>query len=258
MHSPTLHLDRIDAVLVDADHVVVDTARLHGAAWQQVFDEFLSRHCADEDVTVPGFDPIEDYFRYADGRPATETVREFLTARGVKIPEESRDRHADTVHSLAARKSSYVLTELRRTGVRTFPSAVTLLRNLRERGIRTAAVSASRNCTHILSCAQLTKLFDLKLDSIDAAIAGLPALPDPAVMLEATHRLGVSPRRTAVLTSSPVMAQAAWNGCFEPIIAVDRFGLRSRLYTVGAHVVVNECDELTIAGHRGRAILARG
>jgi beta-phosphoglucomutase-like phosphatase (HAD superfamily) len=255
-NSPTLHLDRVDAVLVDADSVVVDTARLHGGAWQKVFDDFLQRHNEHTGLEIPSFDMTADYWRYADGRPGTEAVRSFLTARGITLRETSADRHADTVQSLAARKNARFLEELRQWGVRTFASAVTLLRNLKERGVRTAALSTSRNCAQVLACAHVAGAFDIRVDGIDAALAGLPACPDPGMLLEATHRLGVSPRRSAVMTTAPLMVEAAWNGCFEPIIGVDRRDERSELYRLGAHVVVNDLDELTVSGRRQHQVLA--
>lgn len=256
-NSPTLHLDRIDAVLVDADDVVVDTARLHGAAWQKVFDAFLRRHSERSGMEIPSFDMSADYWRYADGRTGTEAVRNFLTARGIALSETSTDRDADTVQSLAARKNTKFLEELREWGVRTYASAVGLLRDFKERGVRTAALSSSRNCAQVLACAHASGLFDIRVDGIDAALAGLPPCPDPATLLEATHRLGVSPRRSAVVTTTPLMVEAAWNGCFEPIIGVDRRDERSELYRLGAHVVVNDLDELTVSGRRHHQVLAR-
>ena len=36
--------DRYDAVLLDMDGVITDTARLHAACWKQMFDEYLGVH----------------------------------------------------------------------------------------------------------------------------------------------------------------------------------------------------------------------
>jgi beta-phosphoglucomutase-like phosphatase (HAD superfamily) len=255
-HSPTLHLDRVDAVLFDIDDVVVDTTRLHASAWGRVFDEFLRRLGDRTGLELPPFDVPADYQRYGDGRPGAETVRRFLTARGITLPETSPDHDADTIQTLAARKNARFLEELRTSGVRAFQSAVVLLRELRERGVRAAAVSCGRNCAQVLACAHVADLFHIRVDGIDAALAGLPPSPDPAVLLEATHRLGVSPRRTAVITSCPAAVEAAWYGCFEPIVGVDRHGDRSDLYRPGAHVVVKDLEELNLSGRRQQPLLA--
>lgn len=255
-NCPTLHLDRIDAVLFDTDDVVVDTSRMHAAAWYQVFEDFLARRRAHTGLELPGFDVPADYQRYADGRPGAEAVRRFLTARGISLRETSADPAADTVQSLAARKSARFLEELRQSGVRAFPAAVALVRELRERGVRTAALSSGRNCSQVLGAARVDDMFDIRVDGMDAALSGLPPCPDPAMFLEATNRLGVSPRRTAVITSSPPEVEAAWYGCFEPIVGIDRHGDRSDLYRLGAHVVVNGVGELTVSGRRQQPLLA--
>jgi beta-phosphoglucomutase-like phosphatase (HAD superfamily) len=35
--------DRYDAVLLDLDGVITDTANLHAACWKQMFDEYLQK-----------------------------------------------------------------------------------------------------------------------------------------------------------------------------------------------------------------------
>lgn len=243
--------------MVDADDVVVDAERLHAVAWQRTFEEFLRRRTRNGE-RVPGFEVPADYLRYAQGRSGTDTVQDFLTARGMSIPIWSTDPEVDTVQSLAARKDLWFVREVRAQGARPFPAAVELLHELRARGIRTATVSWSRSGQQLLASAHVADLFDVILDGIDVAALGLPPSPDPAVLLEATHRLGVTPRRTAVVTGRPAEVAAAWNGSFEPIVAVDRHGRRGELYEAGAHVVVNDLADLMIVGrHHERSLVRR-
>ncbi|WP_020573906.1 HAD family hydrolase [Actinopolymorpha alba] len=254
-NCPTLHLDRIDAVVFDTDDVVVDTARLHSAAWKRTFDDFLHRHGEHTGVLLPPFEPPADYLRAADGQSGIEGVRRFLSNRGISIPEFSTDPAAETVQSLAATKDAWFLEEVRRLRITPYPSTVELLRELRARGTRTAAVSESRNSSQVLAAAGVADLFDVQVDGVDAAVLGLPSRPDPALLLEATRRLGVSPRRSAALTSSLAGVEAAWSGCFEPIMGVDRHGEKSNLYRLGAHVVVADLAELTVSGERQPQVL---
>src|SRR5437763_3637855 len=85
----------ITACLFDLDGVLTSTAELHMAAWKQTFDDFLrQREGAD-------FAPFteDDYVEHVDGRPRADGVRDFLAARGITLPEGSRDDPptADTV-----------------------------------------------------------------------------------------------------------------------------------------------------------------
>ena len=38
--------DRYDAVLLDLDGVITDTASVHAACWKQMFDEYLQKRAA--------------------------------------------------------------------------------------------------------------------------------------------------------------------------------------------------------------------
>ena len=67
--------DHIRAVLFDLDGVITQTARVHAAAWKQMFDDFLHRR--DGDGYVP-FDAGEDYDSYVDGKPRADGTRSFL------------------------------------------------------------------------------------------------------------------------------------------------------------------------------------
>lgn len=75
---------RIDAALFDLDGVLTPTALVHRAAWSQMFNAFL----ADERGQAPYTD--DDYFAHVDGKPRYDGVRDFLTSRGISLPEETR------------------------------------------------------------------------------------------------------------------------------------------------------------------------
>ena len=39
--------DRYDAVLLDLDDVITDTANMHATCWKQMFDAYLQQHAAE-------------------------------------------------------------------------------------------------------------------------------------------------------------------------------------------------------------------
>jgi beta-phosphoglucomutase-like phosphatase (HAD superfamily) len=85
------------------------------------------------------------------------------------------------------------------TAPRPFPASGVFVRRLRERGLRTAAVSASRNIVPVPKAAAVRDLFDAEVAGVQADGLGLAGRPDTALFLEAARRLGVAPTRAAVV-----------------------------------------------------------
>jgi len=147
---------RFDAVAFDLDGVITDTARIHFQAWQQTFDALFEGHTRRTGATFAPF-TLEDYHSYIDGRPREDAIRAFLSARvvGIEDGSEADGPEAETVHGLAKRKDGLFLERMRSKGVDVYPSTVALIRRLRALGLRTAVVSASRNCREVLQAARL-------------------------------------------------------------------------------------------------------
>ena len=74
----------VSACLFDLDGVLTDTARIHAAAWEEIFDDFLARH------GERPFDAVRDYDEYVDGRPRLDGVRSFLASRSITLPRAAR------------------------------------------------------------------------------------------------------------------------------------------------------------------------
>ena len=83
--------DQYDAVLLDLDGVITDTASVHAACWKQMFDEYLRKRAAQRGEAFRPFDIATDYRLYVDGKPRYDGVRDFLTSRGIQLPEGSAD-----------------------------------------------------------------------------------------------------------------------------------------------------------------------
>ena len=91
--------DRCDAVLLDLDGVITDTASVHAACWKQMFDEYLQKRATQRSEVFRPFDTAADYRLYVDGKPRFDGVRDFLTSRGIELPEGTPDDppNAETV-----------------------------------------------------------------------------------------------------------------------------------------------------------------
>lgn len=238
------------AVLFDLDGVVTDTARLHAQAWKRLFDDFLRRRAAEGYEPFRPFDQEADYHGYVDGKPRHEGVRSFLAARGITLPEgEPGDGPRSlTVHGLGAQKDALFKRRMSRDGVQVFASTVTLIRRLRERGVKTAVVTSSRNGREVLRAAGIEGLFDVRLDGADAEAWGLKGKPHADMFLKAAELLGVAPGHALVVEDAVAGVESARRGGFGLIVGVDRGGCREALAAHGADVVVADLGELDVAG----------
>lgn len=240
------------AAIFDMDGVVTDTAGVHAEAWRQMFDAVLPQLT---DGEARPFDPSDEYRRLVDGRSREDGVRAVLTERGLSLAE---GRPTDpptrrTVHGLANRKQKLFVALLARGGVRAFPSTVMLLKRMRHSGMPIALVTASRNSNSVLTAAGVFDLFDAVVDGNDAERLHLPGKPDPAMFLEAAHRLAMSPTECVVVEDAVAGVAAARRGGFAVVVGVDRTGNRTRLLEAGADLVVPDLASVDLSSLIGRA-----
>src|SRR5215469_4581038 len=144
--------DRFDAVLLDLDGVITDTASIHAACWKQMFDEYLQKRAAKRGEVFRPFDLAVDYRLYVDGKPRFDGVRDFLASRGIKLPEGSPNDLAETetVGGLGNRKNDLVNKIIEQAGVKPYEGSVKLIRKLRHRAFKIAVVTSSQNCAAVL------------------------------------------------------------------------------------------------------------
>jgi len=241
-------LGHLDAVIFDMDGVVTETAVVHAAAWKRLFDEFLERRAGDSGEPFVPFDDRSDYERYVDGKNRYDGVRSFLGSRGISLPEGDPGDAPDqeTVCGLGNRKDGYFLAHVREKGVRAYESTVGLIRELRQRGVRIAIVTASRNADEVLAAAGVGDLFDERVDGVVAADLGLAGKPDPATYNEAAARLGVDRARAAVVEDAISGVESGKRGGFGLVVGVARSGQDEALRQAGADVVVSDLGELAL------------
>ncbi|WP_084700701.1 HAD family hydrolase [Streptacidiphilus anmyonensis] len=232
-------IESLAGAVFDTDGVLTDTAALHAMAWKAAFDDLLRRlpQGAAEESRAP-FDIATDYPRHVDGRSREDGVRAFLASRALTGLD------AEAMERLASRKDRIYLALLRHEGAPPRPGVVDLLVALREQGVATAVVSASRHCALVVAAAGLTDLFDARVDGVDAERLRLAGKPDPALFLEAARRLGAAPDRTMVVEDALVGVEAGRRGGFAPVVGVDRGAGADGLREHGADVVVKDLTEL--------------
>jgi beta-phosphoglucomutase family hydrolase len=236
----------IRACLFDLDGVLTQTAKVHAAAWQQMFDEFLRRRSEATDEPFVPFDPGAEYRKYVDGKRREDGTRSFLESRGITLPEGDADDPADaeTVHGLSSRKNELVMELIERDGVQTFEGSVRYVRAVRDAGLACAVVSSSANTEAVLAATGITDLFEARIDGLIAAERGLRGKPEPDTFLAGAEAVGVSPAQAAVFEDAIAGVAAGHAGHFGIVIGVDRVGQREQLLASGADLVVDDLAEL--------------
>lgn len=238
--------ERYDAVLFDLDGVLTDTAGVHAACWKRTFDEFLRRLADRSGARVDPFDDEKDYLLYVDGKRRRDGVRDFLRSRGIELPEGSPDDppDAETVCGVGNRKNELVSEALLGGGFDVYQGSVTLVRALRDAGVKTGVVSSSANCAAVLRVAGIDDLFDVRVDGKLAAELDLPGKPAPDAFLEAARRLGVAVKRAVVVEDAISGVQAGREGGFGLVIGVARHDDPDALREKGADLVVSDLADL--------------
>jgi beta-phosphoglucomutase family hydrolase len=238
--------DGVNTCLFDLDGVLTQTAKVHAAAWKQMFDEYLRRRAERTGDEFVPFDERGDYDAYVDGKPRYEGVQSFLESRGIDLPrgKPTDPPDAETVDGLGNRKNEIVLKLIHERGVEPYQGSVRYLHAAREAGLRRAVVSSSTNCKDVLEAAGIEELLEVRMDGVVAEREHLRGKPAPDTFLKAAEMLGSEPRDCAVFEDALAGVEAGRAGNFGCVVGVDRVGQAQALKEHGADVVVKDLAEL--------------
>ena len=232
--------------LFDLDGVLTKTAKVHDAAWKEMFDDFLRDRSRQTGQPFVPFDPVKDYDEYVDGKPREDGTRAFLASRGIDLPEggEGDPPEAQTIHGLSNRKNQIVLQRIHTDGVEAYEGSVRYVRAVRDAGLRRAVVSSSANAHDVLVAAGIEDLFETRIDGVVAERDHLRGKPAPDTFLAGARALGLEPPAAAVFEDALAGVAAGRAGGFGCVVGVDRAGQADELRRHGADVVVTDLAEL--------------
>lgn len=179
----------IQGVIFDLDGVIVSTDNCHYLAWKKMADE----------EGIPFDRTINERLR---GVSRMESLSIILEKAAKSYTEEEKQ-------AMAARKNGYYVELIGSlTPDDMLPGAMATLNLLKEKGIRIAIGSSSRNTPIILRQLQLENTFDAVADG--NAITN--SKPDPEVFLLAAKLLGLKPENCLVVEDADAGVQAALAG----------------------------------------------
>lgn len=172
----------LKGAIFDLDGVVVDTVPLHFKAWKRLFEGYGRPFT------------FEDYKAKVDGIPRLDGARAIL-----------KDLSEEQIQEAGRRKQNYFLENLKTDGISTYESTLGLIRQLKEKDVKIAIISSSRNCPYIL---EKTKIYEI----IDAQVCGTDVTmgkPHPQIFLTALDKLGIRPEDCIVFEDASLGVEAA-------------------------------------------------
>ncbi len=189
------------AAVYDLDGVIVNTVPLHFKAWEKLFKEY------GKDFT------FEDYKEKVDGILRIDGVRAILT-----------EASEDELKKAAERKQGYFLEYLESEKIPVYNATVDLIKNFKEKGLKIAAISSSRNCLPILKKLALVDLFDVIISGGDVT----KGKPDPQIFLMAAEKLSIKPGECVVFEDAVLGVEAAKRAGMK-CVGIDRYADPARL-----------------------------
>ncbi len=237
-----------DAAVLDLDGVITFTARVHAAAWKQLFDDYLRSREQRFGEPFRAFDADSDYRAYVDGKPRYDGVQSFLESRHIALPwgTPSDNPNLETVCGLGNRKNELFNAKIREMGVDVDQEAVRFVRELRERGVRVGLASSSKNAIPILQSVGLDDLFEQIVDGLVSERLGLRGKPEPDIFLTCLQKLGrIPPSRAMVVEDAISGVEAGRLGGFGLVLGVDRHGEAESLRDHGADWVIQDFREIS-------------
>ncbi|ADN02471.1 beta-phosphoglucomutase [Spirochaeta thermophila] len=175
--------------IFDLDGVIVDTARYHYLAWRRLAEEL-------------GFEFTPEHNERLKGVSRMRSLEILLEVGGISVSPEEKQQLAEKKNRWYVEYISALTPDALLPGAREF------LTWLRDRGVKIALGSASKNAPLILDRLGITGLFDAVVDGTMVE----KAKPDPEVFLKGAGLMDVDPRECVVFEDAVAGIEAARRG----------------------------------------------
>lgn len=241
--------------IFDIDGVVVDSP--HEKAWRESLRELMEQDWLDiraETSWTPEAFTRLLYQQQVSGKPRMSGAYAVLEHFGVPAIDARAEQYA-------RRKQAMVVLLIEAGDFRAYPDALRFIISLRDRGIRLAAASSSKNAGLLLRQTRLDAFAgDQGIDSpsvrpgmtlfdaFDVDVSGRDfahGKPHPEMFLAAAADLGMRPAQAAVMEDAPAGVVAAKAGGMAAV-GVARADDAALLAGAGADLVVADLDEVDV------------
>lgn len=182
---------KYDGVIFDLDGVLIHTDEYHYLAWKQVADK----------IGLPFNREINEKLRGVSRMASLEII---LNGEGSKFSQTEKEILAEEKNNIYRN----YLSKLTKKDVE--PVTVTVLKTLKEKGVKIAVGSSSKNARFILERIGLLEMFDAISDGNNIT----HSKPHPEVFLKAAEYLNLVPSKCIVIEDAIAGIDAACAGGF--------------------------------------------
>lgn len=179
----------IKCVIFDLDGVIVDTAKYHYLAWKRLAEGFLINFTEKENENFKGVSRMA-------------CMEQIVEMGQLKMNDDMKVLLANTKNEWYVK----YIEDMPKDEM--FDNVKELIITLREKGIKIALGSASKNAGLILDKLEIRDLFDVIVDGTKVT----KAKPDPEVFLTGAKALNVAPENCLVVEDAAAGLEAAKAG----------------------------------------------
>ena len=176
----------IKAAIFDLDGVIIDTAHYHYIAWKRLASEFNINLTIEHNELLKGVSRIR-------------SLEIILELGNIRLSEEDKEKFANKKNAWFVEYIESIRPE------EIFPGVKELIQNMRDRGIKVALASSSKNAPRVIELLKINELFDTMVDGTMIT----HSKPHPEIFLLAASRLGASPAECVVFEDAEAGVEAA-------------------------------------------------
>ena len=243
--------------IFDVDGVLVDSP--HEKAWREAMRELMESDWADvrpRTTWSPGAFTSLVYQQEVSGKPRMAGALAAVGHFGGPDVERRAAEYAD-------RKQDMVVRLIEAGDFTAFPDALRFLLAVKDRGLRAAAASSSKNAGLLMGKVRVDTFADEQgvtsssvrtgltlVDLFDVDVSGRDfarGKPDPEMFLTAAHELGVAPEAAIVVEDAAAGVAAAKAGGMTAL-GIARADDADLLAAAGADLVVTSLDDVDLDG----------
>lgn len=181
----------IKACIFDLDGVITDTAEYHYLGWKKMSDE----------VGLQFNRKLNEQLRGVSRRRSMDIILEY----------NHKDLSEEFIHELMEKKNNYYKLSLEAITEKDYlPGIKEFIIRIREKGIKTAIASASKNAEKVIQNLKAEHLFNIIADGYSVK----KTKPAPDLFLFAAQKLHVDPIYSVVFEDAQAGIEAALQGGF--------------------------------------------